>query len=124
MHATPTTIPTVQHVAEASVAAANTHESTVAMPVNHNGPQCAHCGWRGGSHAYVELPLQVITKIPHLAAITSFLPQYHRFQLALTPIFHAFVYSPNLRAGAFLYCMYVDRRRLRKWIISTNGDII
>ncbi|KAJ7495396.1 hypothetical protein FB451DRAFT_1387425 [Mycena latifolia] len=53
MHATPTTTPTVQRVAEASVAAANTHESTVATPVGHstNGPQCAHCGWRGGSHA-------------------------------------------------------------------------
>ncbi|KAJ7440744.1 hypothetical protein FB451DRAFT_124815 [Mycena latifolia] len=20
------------------------------QPLNQNGPQCAHCGWRGGSH--------------------------------------------------------------------------
>ncbi|KAJ7495410.1 hypothetical protein FB451DRAFT_1214058 [Mycena latifolia] len=52
MHATSATIPTVQRVAEASVAVANTHESTEAKAVNHSrGPQCAHCGWRGGDHA-------------------------------------------------------------------------
>ncbi|KAJ7467636.1 hypothetical protein FB451DRAFT_1401625 [Mycena latifolia] len=72
MHATPTTITTVQHVAEASVAVANTHESTVVTPVNRstNGPQCAHCGWRGGSHAS-NCPFRSHI----LAAVTSFAPQ-------------------------------------------------
>ncbi|KAJ7225009.1 hypothetical protein C8J57DRAFT_1535567 [Mycena rebaudengoi] len=24
---------------------------TTEATVNHNGPTCAHCGWRGGGHA-------------------------------------------------------------------------
>ncbi|KAJ7088743.1 hypothetical protein B0H15DRAFT_949377 [Mycena belliarum] len=27
------------------------HPTPVGAPLNSNGPQCAHCGWRGGSHA-------------------------------------------------------------------------
>ncbi|KAF7314135.1 hypothetical protein HMN09_00572700 [Mycena chlorophos] len=23
----------------------------IRVPLNHNGPQCCHCGWRGGEHA-------------------------------------------------------------------------
>ncbi|KAJ6612417.1 hypothetical protein B0H10DRAFT_2052396 [Mycena sp. CBHHK59/15] len=46
-----TTVPTVQHTAAATVAAPVQKESSEANVVNHNGPQCCHCGWRGGSHA-------------------------------------------------------------------------
>ncbi|KAJ7702670.1 hypothetical protein B0H17DRAFT_118491 [Mycena rosella] len=52
MHATSATIPTVQHGAETPIAVDNTHGNKETTPVNHNGPQCAQCGWRGGSHAY------------------------------------------------------------------------
>ncbi|KAJ7688738.1 hypothetical protein B0H17DRAFT_1067981 [Mycena rosella] len=51
MHATSATIPTVQHVADTPIAVANIYKNTETAPVNHNGPQCAQCGWRGGSHA-------------------------------------------------------------------------
>ncbi|KAJ7865356.1 hypothetical protein B0H14DRAFT_3862277 [Mycena olivaceomarginata] len=45
------TVPTTQHSAEAP-ATVDTRETTESKPVNHsNGPQCAHCGWRGGGHA-------------------------------------------------------------------------
>ncbi|KAJ7457701.1 hypothetical protein FB451DRAFT_1564075 [Mycena latifolia] len=60
MHAPFATVPTVQHVAEASVVVANTHKSTEGKPVNENGPQCAHCGWRGGGHAS-NCPFSAIT---------------------------------------------------------------
>ncbi|KAJ7077694.1 hypothetical protein B0H15DRAFT_954986 [Mycena belliarum] len=52
MHSTPAPISTAQRVAEASSPVAHTHETEV-KPVNHNGPQCCHCGWRGGEHACV-----------------------------------------------------------------------
>jgi hypothetical protein len=49
---TPT--PTRTHVEESASAS---------KPVNHsNGPQCAHCGWRGGGHACV-LCRQLISKL-------------------------------------------------------------
>ncbi|KAJ7105946.1 hypothetical protein C8R44DRAFT_806298 [Mycena epipterygia] len=51
MHAAPTIVATVQQSSELSAAVANQHKGTDAIPVNHNGPQCAHCGWRGGEHA-------------------------------------------------------------------------
>ncbi|KAJ7447654.1 hypothetical protein FB451DRAFT_1411748 [Mycena latifolia] len=35
--------------------------SVAAQPVNENGPQCAHCGWRGGSHACVLRSLRILT---------------------------------------------------------------
>ncbi|KAJ7458893.1 hypothetical protein FB451DRAFT_1406078 [Mycena latifolia] len=33
-----------------SVSADTGTVSADTQPVNQNGPQCAHCGWRGGSH--------------------------------------------------------------------------
>ncbi|KAJ7756615.1 hypothetical protein B0H16DRAFT_1885894 [Mycena metata] len=49
---TTSTTPVVQRVAETSISAVvNTHESAAAQPINHVGPQCAACGWRGGEHA-------------------------------------------------------------------------
>ncbi|KAJ7105835.1 hypothetical protein C8R44DRAFT_987477 [Mycena epipterygia] len=51
MHSASTTVATVQKSGELSVAVANQHKGTDATPVNDNGPQCAHCGWRGGEHA-------------------------------------------------------------------------
>ncbi|KAJ7105590.1 hypothetical protein C8R44DRAFT_886528 [Mycena epipterygia] len=54
MHATSTTVLTVQLAADALATVANTASTTKeAVPVNHNsnGPTCAHCGWRGGGHA-------------------------------------------------------------------------
>ncbi|KAJ7105575.1 hypothetical protein C8R44DRAFT_806478, partial [Mycena epipterygia] len=58
MHSTSTTIPTVQHTtapaAVANTTLASTNTSVEAIPVNHNGPQCCHCGWRGGEHARVS----------------------------------------------------------------------
>ncbi|KAJ7721829.1 hypothetical protein DFH07DRAFT_1067512 [Mycena maculata] len=47
MHPTSSSVPTVEHTAETTAATVGT-EST---PVNHNGPQCSCCGWRGGNHA-------------------------------------------------------------------------
>ncbi|KAJ7105616.1 hypothetical protein C8R44DRAFT_886545 [Mycena epipterygia] len=64
MYSTSSTIPTVQRTtvpaAVANITPASTSTSVGAIPVNHNGPQCCHCGWRGGEHAYFKLPLQVI----------------------------------------------------------------
>ncbi|KAJ6628623.1 hypothetical protein B0H10DRAFT_1777765 [Mycena sp. CBHHK59/15] len=53
MHASAfTTVLTVENIAEPSVAAVTQSESADSVKaVNHNGPQCCHCGWRGGSHA-------------------------------------------------------------------------
>lgn len=54
MHAAFTRFPTVQKIGEPSAAIADQHKDTDATAVNHsNGPQCCHCGWRGGQHAYV-----------------------------------------------------------------------
>ncbi|KAJ7757278.1 hypothetical protein DFH07DRAFT_819757 [Mycena maculata] len=47
---TTTAVPIVQRRSE-TTPTINTCEGTEANPVNHNGPQCAHCGWRGGEHA-------------------------------------------------------------------------
>ncbi|KAJ7105609.1 hypothetical protein C8R44DRAFT_886541 [Mycena epipterygia] len=52
MHSTSTIVPTVQRTTDTVAPAAVASTSTEAVPVNHsNGPQCAHCGWRGGGHA-------------------------------------------------------------------------
>ncbi|KAJ7105592.1 hypothetical protein C8R44DRAFT_886530 [Mycena epipterygia] len=52
MHSTSMTAPTVQSIADTAASGAVASTSTEAVPVNHsNGPQCAHCGWRGGGHA-------------------------------------------------------------------------
>jgi hypothetical protein len=55
MHAT-TPVPVVQQTAEASPSPCNARATTEVKPVNHNGPQCASCGWRGGEHACVLSP--------------------------------------------------------------------
>ncbi|KAK7036286.1 hypothetical protein R3P38DRAFT_3184071 [Favolaschia claudopus] len=47
-----TSIPVVQRTAEASTTVVDRNSTEVkAVPQNANGPQCAHCGWRGGEHA-------------------------------------------------------------------------
>ncbi|KAJ7105603.1 hypothetical protein C8R44DRAFT_806529, partial [Mycena epipterygia] len=52
MQSTSTTIPTVQRTtAPATVTTTPASMSAEAVIVNHNGPQCCHCGWRGGEHA-------------------------------------------------------------------------
>ncbi|KAJ7258410.1 hypothetical protein B0H12DRAFT_1109835 [Mycena haematopus] len=52
MHITTTAVtstPAAQHTEKLPAA---TRTITETKPVNHsNGPQCAHCGWRGGGHA-------------------------------------------------------------------------
>ncbi|KAJ6504941.1 hypothetical protein DFH09DRAFT_1101737 [Mycena vulgaris] len=58
MHATPTAVSVVQKSAEISVSATDRCGNVDVKPVNHNGPQCCHCGWRGGSHEQCQLPLQ------------------------------------------------------------------
>ncbi|KAJ7698176.1 hypothetical protein B0H14DRAFT_3654990 [Mycena olivaceomarginata] len=67
MHAT--AVPAVSAVrrSDGTPAPARAHveeSASASKPVNHsNGPQCAHCGWRGGGHACVaELPFQVIAR--------------------------------------------------------------
>ncbi|KAJ7105958.1 hypothetical protein C8R44DRAFT_987530 [Mycena epipterygia] len=51
MHAASTTVPAVQQIAEPAPSVADQHKAADATLVTHNGPQCAHCGWRGGEHA-------------------------------------------------------------------------
>ncbi|KAJ7105598.1 hypothetical protein C8R44DRAFT_886532 [Mycena epipterygia] len=53
MHCTSITVPTAAPAAVANTTRESTSTSTspTAVPVNHNGPQCCHCGWRGGEHA-------------------------------------------------------------------------
>ncbi|KAJ7220855.1 hypothetical protein GGX14DRAFT_432281, partial [Mycena pura] len=36
---------------ETSVCVGNQHQDVQPVDLMSNGPQCAHCGWRGGSHA-------------------------------------------------------------------------
>ncbi|KAJ7088069.1 hypothetical protein B0H15DRAFT_1022629 [Mycena belliarum] len=48
MHATSQTMPAVHQTMSA---APNHSANTEPKPVNQNGPQCCHCGWRGGEHA-------------------------------------------------------------------------
>ncbi|KAJ6565870.1 hypothetical protein DFH09DRAFT_1363645 [Mycena vulgaris] len=50
MHGIPTAVSVVQKSAETSVSATDRCGSVDIKPVSHNGPQCCHCGWRGGSH--------------------------------------------------------------------------
>ncbi|KAJ7155058.1 hypothetical protein C8R46DRAFT_1356328 [Mycena filopes] len=56
MHSTNTTSTTVapkQCATQVAAVASTTTRAAAAetKPVNHNGPQCAECGWRGGNHA-------------------------------------------------------------------------
>ncbi|KAJ7850383.1 hypothetical protein B0H14DRAFT_3137656 [Mycena olivaceomarginata] len=67
-----TTIPTVQRTAETAPT------ETEVKPVNHsNGPQCAHCGWRGGGHAVIPRP--TLSESPHAFSILPAINQrdYH-----------------------------------------------
>ncbi|KAJ7269068.1 hypothetical protein C8J57DRAFT_1717032 [Mycena rebaudengoi] len=45
-------VPTIQRTTAPSVPAAPTHAASTEKPAlaNYNGPQCCHCGWRGGGH--------------------------------------------------------------------------
>ncbi|KAJ7261618.1 hypothetical protein C8J57DRAFT_1514134 [Mycena rebaudengoi] len=53
MHSTTSVaVPTVQHTTETPAIATPAHSTTTGkLTANYNGPQCAHCGWRGGGHA-------------------------------------------------------------------------
>ncbi|KAJ6582685.1 hypothetical protein DFH09DRAFT_1360470 [Mycena vulgaris] len=65
MYAASILIPIVQPTAATSVTGPISHEPIATeVPPADNGPQCAHCGWRGGGHASFELPLQVIIACP------------------------------------------------------------
>ncbi|KAJ7458892.1 hypothetical protein FB451DRAFT_1563773 [Mycena latifolia] len=48
MRAVSLPVPAAQQTAAAAPASSTSADT---IPVNHNGPQCAHCGWRGGGHA-------------------------------------------------------------------------
>ncbi|KAJ6582680.1 hypothetical protein DFH09DRAFT_1360467 [Mycena vulgaris] len=65
MYAASIPIPIVQPTAARSVTTPTSHGPLATeVPPADNGPQCAHCGWRGGGHACFELPLQVIIARP------------------------------------------------------------
>ncbi|KAJ7865360.1 hypothetical protein B0H14DRAFT_3862279 [Mycena olivaceomarginata] len=82
-----TIIPTVQRTAETAPT------ETEVKPVNHsNGPQCAHCGWRGGGHACFELPLPVIprptlSESPHAFSILPAIPSLSCYSISFSPCF-------------------------------------
>ncbi|KAJ7811016.1 hypothetical protein B0H14DRAFT_3150971 [Mycena olivaceomarginata] len=57
MHATAISVVSTVRRTDETPTPTRTHveeSASASKPVNHsNGPQCAHCGWRGGGHAVI-----------------------------------------------------------------------
>ncbi|KAJ7314738.1 hypothetical protein DFH08DRAFT_943097 [Mycena albidolilacea] len=89
-----TTIPTFQRTAETAPT------ETEIKPVNHsNGPQCAHCGWRGGGHAVIPRP--TLSESPHAFLILPAMIVGGRVRNSTNATITSCVGSDPMRCAAF-----------------------